>query len=156
LGDSQRRELSLCAVVYHGGKGLPPFCALKIKPKIINAIRYINRVGDLPIWLDWVLSVIEPCVVLAITFSIAYATYIMLFAPDGRGLHLFRIAWVLTALNDNWKIVLILLVPLFYRTIRVFLEEVVEFAGMKRKQKEVKDANQGSFDEERTQKKAEN
>jgi hypothetical protein len=38
-------------------------------------------------------------------------------------------------LSENWKILLILLlVPLFYRTVRIFLEEVREFWGMKRAQ----------------------
>jgi hypothetical protein len=33
--------------------------------------------------------------------------------------------------NENWKIGLLLLVPLFYRTVRAFLERVEEFMGMK-------------------------
>jgi hypothetical protein len=43
-----------------------------------------------------------------------------------------RAARVLILFNDHWKALLILLVPLFFRTIRGFIEEVQEFAGMRK------------------------
>ncbi len=42
-----------------------------------------------------------------------------------------RTSQALSMLNENWKIGLILLIPLFYRTIRAFLERAEEFAGIK-------------------------
>jgi hypothetical protein len=36
-------------------------------------------------------------------------------------------------LNDNWKAALILLVVLFYRTVRMFLEQAEEAFGVKRR-----------------------
>jgi hypothetical protein len=48
-----------------------------------------------------------------------------------------RMQDALTVLNGNWKIGLLLLVPLFYRTIRVFLERVEKFAGMEAPRKPV-------------------
>ncbi len=41
-----------------------------------------------------------------------------------------RIEAALKMLNDNWKIGLLILVPLFYRTIRMFLERVRKPFGM--------------------------
>ena len=41
-----------------------------------------------------------------------------------------RMQNALTMLNGNWKIGLLLLIPLFYRTVRAFLERVERFAGM--------------------------
>ena len=37
---------------------------------------------------------------------------------------------ILTTLSENWKGLLLLLIPLFYRTVRTFLEKVKKFAGM--------------------------
>ncbi len=45
-----------------------------------------------------------------------------------------RLATILKMLSDNWKAGLLLLVPLFYRTIRMFLERVKRFAGMETEQ----------------------
>ena len=39
---------------------------------------------------------------------------------------------LLTAVDENWKVVVLLAVPLFYRTVRRFLEQVEEFWGVKR------------------------
>jgi hypothetical protein len=41
-----------------------------------------------------------------------------------------RIKSTITMLNENWKVALLLLVPLFYRTVRMFLERVRKFLGM--------------------------
>jgi hypothetical protein len=46
-----------------------------------------------------------------------------------------RICKTLKMVNDNWKAGLLILIPLFYRTVRMFLEEVQEIAGMKRQKK---------------------
>ncbi|SRR6266571_6753784 len=43
-----------------------------------------------------------------------------------------RMVGLLQTINENWKAFLLLGIPLFYRTVRTFLEEVQEAAGMKR------------------------
>jgi hypothetical protein len=48
-----------------------------------------------------------------------------------------RIKSTLTMLNENWKVGLLLLVPLFYRTVRMFLERVRKFLGMERDPEQV-------------------
>jgi hypothetical protein len=40
-------------------------------------------------------------------------------------------------MNENWKVGLLILLPLFYRPIRTFLEELREAFGMKRTPREV-------------------
>jgi hypothetical protein len=47
--------------------------------------------------------------------------------------HQTRLTQLVELINDNWKAALILLVLLFYRTIRIFLEQTEEAFGMKRK-----------------------
>jgi len=49
-----------------------------------------------------------------------------------------RFVEVLKTLNDNWKVGLVLLIPLFYRAIRAFLERVEEFGGMKASPRKMK------------------
>ena len=39
-------------------------------------------------------------------------------------------AHALRALNENWKVSLLLLIPLFYRTVRTFLERVEKAWGI--------------------------
>ena len=43
--------------------------------------------------------------------------------------------------SQNWKIVLILMIPLFYQTVRTFLEEVQEAWGIKRTPKQALNLN---------------
>ncbi len=47
-----------------------------------------------------------------------------------------RIETALKMLNDNWKVGLLILVPLFYRTIRMFLERVRKVLGMEAREPE--------------------
>ena len=47
-----------------------------------------------------------------------------------------RIEAALKMLNENWKVGLLILVPLFYRTIRMFLERVRKVWGMEAQQPE--------------------
>lgn len=42
-----------------------------------------------------------------------------------------RLEVIIAALNDNWKVGLLVLIPLFFRPIRMFLERVEEAWGMK-------------------------
>ena len=80
-----------------------------------------------PIWitslLDWTVGVAERLVVLAIAFVAFYVGFQTLRGTSEKPL--------LEALSANWKGLLLLLVPLFYRTVRGFMERVEEAWGMK-------------------------
>ncbi len=85
----------------------------------------------LPAWiiktLDWIVAATERLIVLAIAFTAFYTGWIA-FRGDTKSSDTF--AQALKTLSENWKGLLLLLVPLFYRTIRAFLERVRKFAGM--------------------------
>ena len=86
------------------------------------------------LWLDRVLKILEFLTVAglaAVVFTSAiYETYWVLWGclPSDRQT---RMQSVLAMLNGNWKIGLLLLIPLFYRTVRAFLQRAEEFAGIK-------------------------
>src|SRR5437899_2549208 len=94
-------------------------------------LKKLRKLAQLPSWLNWILSVVEPLVVLAITFLISYFAYWLIFGSE-KGEPQERLIRVLKEINDNWKVGLLLLVLLFYRTIRVFLEQAEEAWGVKR------------------------
>lgn len=85
-------------------------------------------------WLDRCLKIVEFLTVAGlagVVFTIAiYETFWVLWGctPSARQ---DRVQTVLTMLNGNWKIGLLLLIPLFYRTVRAFLQRAEEFAGIK-------------------------
>jgi|SRR5882724_1978242 len=85
-------------------------------------------------WLDRCLKIVEFLTVAGlagVVFTTAiYETYWVLwgFTPSDRQ---DRVQTVLGMLNGNWKIGLLLLIPLFYRTVRAFLQRAEEFAGIK-------------------------
>lgn len=66
-------------------------------------------------------------VILLVAFSEGYWILWGALGSDRQS----RLQSVLSLLNGNWKIGLLLLIPLFYRTIRAFLERAEEFAGIK-------------------------
>jgi hypothetical protein len=82
---------------------------------------------------DKLLRLGEVCVVLSITFvvllMVTYGLFWLVWCDQQT--RAIRLAGIAKVLNDNWKVSLLLLIPLFYRTIRVFLERVEEAWGMK-------------------------
>jgi hypothetical protein len=74
----------------------------------------------------------EACIVLSITFLVllvvGYGLFWLVWCDQPT--RSVRMVGLTKALNDNWKVTLILLVPLFYRTIRLFLERVEKAFGM--------------------------
>jgi hypothetical protein len=84
-------------------------------------------------WLDRILECLEVAMVFTLAIGILVATVyeVIWIFPSDPSTRQGRLAGVLRALNENWKAGLLLLVPLFYRTIRGFLERVEEFAGAK-------------------------
>jgi hypothetical protein len=77
--------------------------------------------------LDWLVSVAERLLVLGMTVAIFRFGYQVV-----RGNSTVEQMSVLRFFADNWKIGIIVLVVLFYGTVRIFLEQVQEVWGMKR------------------------
>jgi membrane-anchored glycerophosphoryl diester phosphodiesterase (GDPDase) len=91
----------------------------------------LRSLANLPKWLNWLLSVIEPLMVLLIAGGVVYAGYWLLFDQSGSKQN--RLTCLMQVLNENWKVVALLMIVLFYRTIRIFLEQAEEAWGVKRK-----------------------
>jgi hypothetical protein len=68
--------------------------------------------------------------VVALTVVITFATYCLVFGPQFENNK--RIMEVVKLLNDNWKAGTLLVVLLFYRTVRTFLEQAEELLTVKR------------------------
>ncbi len=80
----------------------------------------------------------ERVVVLAVAFAAFYGGWLLFRngIQKSEGL-----AQTLKVLSDSWKALLLLLIPLFYRTVRTFLERVRKFAGMETADEEKRTAN---------------
>jgi len=79
-------------------------------------------------FLDWILSVVERLLALALSSAALILGYRFVTGTASQAER-----DLIVKIGDNWKTVLILLIPLFYRTVRTFLEEVHEAFGMKRR-----------------------
>ena len=83
---------------------------------------------------DRILSTVETVTVVLLALGVysvvIYELWWIWFGAEA-GTRASRLEVVAKMLNENWKAELLLLIPLFYRTIRGFLERVEEFAGMK-------------------------
>jgi hypothetical protein len=95
--------------------------------KIQNAVR---RLANLPDWLNWLLLVVEPSVVLVIALALGYATYRLLFGQQPAGEEQTRFFFLIREVNDNWKAAVLLLILLFYRTVRDFLQRAEKAFGI--------------------------
>jgi hypothetical protein len=100
-----------------------------IGDKIIQAALSLVR---LPAFLNWILAVIEPLVVIGLSSAVGYTAFLLLFGSDQDPKRIHAIA-AIGQLQQNWKPGLIVLVILFYRTIRTFLEQAEEALGVKKK-----------------------
>lgn len=113
--------------------------------RILNWLNLARAsLSRLPDFLNWLLSAIEPLIVLGITVSVSYGAWCLIM-PEANGRQA-RILALMKGINDNWKAALVLLVPLFYRTIRIFLEQAEEAMGVKRPLKG--DAQPGTRDKD--------
>ena len=79
---------------------------------------------------DLLLTLVERFTVILVAVFIFYLGFGLVF--DGKPPSQTRAAQVLEILNLNWRALLILAIPLFYRPVKKFLDEVQEIAGMKR------------------------
>ena len=85
--------------------------------------------------LDWLVSVAERLLVLGFAWAALYLGYKVL-----RGFDSDRNKEIFGTVTDNWKAVLILfLVPLFYRTMRGFLERARKIAGIEAEPEETEE-----------------
>lgn len=80
---------------------------------------------------DWLLFSIEIITVAIIAIGVALLIGYEIFwvAWPASTTPQYRIEAVLRALNENWKAGLLLLIPLFYRTVRTLLERIRKVPG---------------------------
>jgi TRAP-type C4-dicarboxylate transport system permease small subunit len=102
--------------------------------KIWDFVKGISELlKSLPDALDWLVRVMERIIVLGIACAILFVGFQVLagkqIQPEEKS--------ALTKMAENWRIIFVVLVPLFYLTIRTFIEEIVEAFGVKRKKKEL-------------------
>lgn len=92
-----------------------------------DAAPRVERRRDWAARLDGALALVEPAFVFLVLVSVVGGgVFTQLFGQD-RGLA----PWI-KLLHENWKGAAIILLALFFRTARTFLEEVQEAFGMKR------------------------
>lgn len=87
----------------------------------------------LEVFLDRCVSCGEALIVLSLLVAIISVIVFeagWVLWPSSEG-HQARFNQVLKNLNDNWKVGLVILIPLFFRAIRAFLERLEEVGGMK-------------------------
>jgi hypothetical protein len=85
--------------------------------------------------IDRILRILEITTLLVLVAGmviVAFYESFWIFWGDLASSRHARLATVMRELNENWKPTLLILVPLFYRTVRTFLEQVEEAFGMKR------------------------
>jgi hypothetical protein len=86
----------------------------------------ITRIGEAVLsCLDWLVQVAERLIVLGLASAVLRYGYLLTVGrvPSGD--------WI-ASVAANWKAVVLILIPLFYRAVRTFLEQVEEAFGMKR------------------------
>jgi len=82
-----------------------------------------------------VFRIIELLVVILICSLIIYGILSFIFSSNDPSDT--RIGKIIEFLNQNWKVLLLITIPLFYYPIRTFIEEIEEFRGAKRQKKPV-------------------
>ena len=79
---------------------------------------------------DLLLTFVERFTVIAMAAFMFYLTSGLVFSRNPPVET--RAAQILEILNQNWRVLLILAIPLFYRPVKRFLDELEEAFGMKR------------------------
>ncbi len=82
----------------------------------------------IPDSLNWLLSILELLIVFAITLLVGFAICCFLWDTG----QVPRFTKLIQVINENWKASLVLLIPLFYRPVRAFLENLEEAGSLKR------------------------
>jgi hypothetical protein len=92
----------------------------------------LSKFDKFEIFLDRCVSCGEAVIVLSLLLVIVSAIFfetVWILWPGSD--HQTRFNQVLKNLNDNWKVGLVVLIPLFFRAIRAFLERLEEVGGVK-------------------------
>ncbi|MCR4318246.1 MAG: hypothetical protein NUW37_18035 [Planctomycetes bacterium] len=97
-------------------------------------------IGNLPKHLDWVLKIVESTLVIAISGLVFYFGWKLVREGKSEEIETF-----FKSIGENWGAMVLLLIPLFFRTVRTFLEEVHEAFGMKRPRR---DGSDGKIEED--------
>src|SRR5271167_311634 len=109
---------------------------------VLSTLAAMRRI---PTWilsvLDWIIGLAERLVVIAIACVGFYIGWGAFHTADQTKF----MKDMLNPLSENWRALLPLLIPLFYRTVRAFLERVEKFAGMETgsRQKQTPDSDKG-------------
>jgi len=74
---------------------------------------------NIPRIVDWLLGVVAHFLVLSLGIFAVYCVFALIFGNLTNS----RIEKILSLLNENWKALLVLGFPIFYRAIRKLLEE---------------------------------
>jgi hypothetical protein len=103
--------------------------------KIVRILRQIQI-----FWAWWcrvwprltheIMHLIEGLTLIGIFVCVSWAGYWIVFGPANDD-HRNRMLDLVRIMSDGWKALLILLILLFYRTLRSFLDRVEEIAGVK-------------------------
>jgi hypothetical protein len=81
--------------------------------------------------LDWFLSVAERLIVLSVASAASYLGYRFVSGKASQS-----DSSLVLNVSQHWQILALLAIPLFYQTVRKFLDELEEAFGMKRKKKD--------------------
>jgi hypothetical protein len=90
--------------------------------------RWLERV---PEFLNAVLSILEPLLVIGVGVALCYVLYVLFMEPSSSE-NRQVVEDAIQTLGANWTFAVVILLPLFYRRVRIFLEEVQEAGGVKR------------------------
>lgn len=97
-------------------------------------MRISERIERAPRLADIALSLLEPAIIFGISALVVYASWWLVFGNENSAQHL-RMVRMVVLLNENWKVGLALLLVLFYRPTRIFLEHLEQGPfGMKRRE----------------------
>jgi hypothetical protein len=102
-----------------------------IRRALRRLVGTLSKLSRLPDWVDWLLSLVEPLVVLSIAAASFYIGYYLVVSPE-NGPRQAQYRQLIKEINDNWKAGILLLILLFYRTVRTFLEQAEEAFSVKR------------------------
>lgn len=72
---------------------------------------------------DWAVELSARLFVVCIVGSVVWFVYALAIS-DPFSMERWRLTSTLSTLDSNWKVLLVVLVPLFYRVVRILLEEV--------------------------------
>lgn len=92
--------------------------------------------------LDWVVGVMERLLVIGITYVVLYIGW-HFFKGDIEQSQKDVVKEGVKTLSESWRALLLILVVLFYRTVRTFLEKARKLAGIEIETQEKREPENG-------------